>query len=356
MEAVNLPPPFHGLLRDFLEPIAPDPVTYGVIRSLSDENLRAQALAPVLSSDPAYVRYLLAQSFLAERMAEWAAENGEKNAPLGYSVLLERILGLLGKAPIRNLIACARQDRLAKLPAKPENPDDKVSVTPSKELPFALAAETLCQDKGWIHPERAFDAGLHYDWLAALLSARKGPPDEKTALASAFKEGLLLAKTAYCLGQALPDMRLGADLFSAGLLAPLGKVVMACLYPASANPSWAAFAKECDAAGNHQLDHYAFREHRKFPVTHPQLSALLVSFGAVSRGVDKAVAFYLWPEALRHSGADIFQLASALSVAARMARHGDKQIPLESFHERWLLANGITADALKQAAQSALQS
>ena len=344
MEATPLRAPFTKLLSDFLDPIAPDPVAFGVIRAASDEGVRAQELAPLINSDPGYRAYLFAQTFLSERMTRWEAESGA--LPNKNELMLERILGLLGKAPVRNLVACAHVERILGS-MDPLGADQKIVVTPAKLIPFALEAERICQDNGWMSHEAAFCAGLHFDWLAAAIKKRNGTADEKSAPAAAFKEGLATAKTAYELGQRLRQFELGKHLFAAGLLLPVGKPVMACLFPKSAGDrSWSSFVHQCERAGDHVFDYYQFVEARRFPATHAELGSLLVNFGAILRKLEKSIQFHIDPERLRRADPELYQLASLLSVSVRMTRSGDKKPVLDPFQERWLQANRIDSGAL----------
>lgn len=312
-----------ALLNDYLLPLAPDPVAYGAIQAAADERVRAQELAPLIDQDAGYRGFLFAQTFLAERMSEWQTDS--KDLPNRNQILLERILGLLGKVPVRNLIACAHVERILGA-TQPVDEEAKISVVPSKIIPFALEAERVCQDNGWVSPESAFCAGLHYDWLAAVIKKRNGTPDDKSALSASFKEGLATAKTAYALGQHISEFELGKHLYAAGLLLPLGKAVMACLFPKSGgDKSWASFVRRCEGTGDHVFEYFQITESRRFPVTHAELSSLLVNFGALHRGLEKALCFYADPERLRRADSALYQLASLLSVAVRIARPGGQK-------------------------------
>jgi hypothetical protein len=367
MEVTTLPGSLQKLLSGTLLPIAPDPVALGVFQATGHEDVRAEALGPIIGDDSGYQRYLFAQTFLAERMSEWLTEN--EGMPNRNQILLDRLLRLLGKIPVRNLVACAQLDRMlgdsAKGPGsgaaagKPPGPgkeEGKITVTPSRVIPYALAAETLAQDKGWVNPQGAFNAGLHYDWLAAVLKKRSAPPDEKTALDAAFKEGLAVGRMANELGQRVGKIQHGKSLFAAGLLLPIGKALMTSLFPASLDErSWAKFVKFCDQAGDRVFDYYLYSEHRRFPITHAELSSLVVNFGALHRSVEKAIYFYPYPERLKKVDADLYQLSSALSVAVRMARYKEQMPPFEAFQQRWMTSNGIDNAKLKAASAAALK-
>jgi hypothetical protein len=368
MEAATLPSPLQKLLKSTLQPVALDAVAQGVIGAIGHEATRAEDMAPLIGSDARYRNYLFAQTFLAERMSEWVTENeGQSNRD---QILLDRLLRLLGKTPVRNLIACASLERLVGDPdpkpsggASQEGPplgpgkdEGKITVMPSRVIPFALAAESACADRGWVHPETAFEAGLHYDWLAALIKKRKAPPDEKAALDAAFKEGLGIARMAYELGHRVGSVQHGKFIVAAGLLLPIGKPLMASLFPSSLGEgSWAKFAKSCE--GDACFDRLLFLEPALFPVTHRELGCLFVNFGGLLRAVEKAIQFYLEPYRLKGLEPHLYQLAALLSVAARMARatKSDQKLALEPFHDQWMKDNRIDASTLKAAMAAALR-
>lgn len=367
MEVTELPGPLQKLLSGTLLPLAPDPVALGVIQAAGQEDVRAEDLAPLLLGDSNYRNYLFAQTFLAERMSEWLTEN--EGMPNRDRILLNRLLRLLGKIPVRNLVVCAQLDAMLGDAAKkksggggvpapgPGKEEGKITVVPSAVMPYALAAETYCQDKGWVHPDHAFSAGLHYDWLAALLKKRSAPPDEKAALDAAFKEGIATGGMAYELGQRVGKVQHGKFLFATGLLLPIGKALMASVFPSSLGErAWAKFAKSVDLAGELAFDQLRYTEHRTFPITHPELSSLVVNFGALLRVAEKSIFFYHEPYQLKKLDPDLFQLASLLSVSARMVRSKDRIPPFERFHEIWLRANGLDEVKLKAAATAALRS
>jgi hypothetical protein len=335
MEA-TLRPPFDLLLRDILDPMIPDPVLLGVLRSVSDENCRARDLAPLVRQDLGYRQYLFAQTFLSERLKEWLSENEARaNRDL---LLLERILGLLGKAPVRNLIACARIERLLG-ESEALGVDEKIVVTPVTLLPFAVEAERICQDEGWLGPGEAFAAGFHYDCLAALAGKRGASPEDRAAVGAAFKEGLSLGRAAYELGHGVREIDQGDRLFAAGLLLPIGKAVMAALFPKSAGAgAWIEFLKSC-TAGEYSAELLLLRERRRFPVTHWEIGSLIASFGVVLQDLEKPIFFFSDPDRLKRTDPAHYPLCALLSVVVRRAGGGARR--LEGYQHRWLKDNGI---------------
>jgi hypothetical protein len=341
---LSLKAPFPKLLAEFLGPILPDRVAYGIIRAAGDENISVQDLGSLLNSDPGYRHYLFAQTFLSEKMTEWTSET--EKVSNRDEIVLGRILGLMGKISIRNLIACAATSRIAGEPVLREG-DEKISTTPSRTIPFALAAEKICGDQNWIFPEAAFLAGLHYDWLQAIIKKGNGPPDEKAALENAFKEGLKLGQNAYRLGLKMKEIKLAKYLFSSGLILPIGKVLMACLFPKSeGDQSWSKFVSDCDQAGDKKADFYHYLESKRFPVTHLEMSSLLMNFGELLRGIEKAIYFTREPERLLKVDVGLHQLASILSILTAFEQGGEKALSEPRF-EVWMKTNKITVETIK---------
>jgi hypothetical protein len=350
-----LPQVFSGILDQFLRPTAPDPVAAGVIVGAGDENLRAASFAPLINSDLRYRNYLFAQTFLSERMSDWLEENAQSADR--ERIALDRTLGLLGKAPVRNLMACAHVEKILGTLDLSEiiDPEKKVNPRPTELIPFALASEKICQDRSWIFSEAAFSAGIHYDWLSAAIKKKGGTPEEKTSIANAFADGALTAKMAYTLGERTREIKSGKYLFAAGLLLPIGKALMGCLFPKGAVPVWNEFVAESEKIPERKYDFYRYVEHRRFPVTHAELGGLFVNFGLVLREVEKAIYFYQDPEPLRQTLPELYQLSVMLSLANRMAGAKGGDFPLESFQLAWLKKNKITEDSLKSTAADALK-
>lgn len=356
MEADSLTTPFPRLLDEFLRPAAPDTVLLRVLAAAGDETVRASELRPLIDSDTGYRNYLFAQAFLSTRISDWFEENA--NSAERDRIALERTLGLLGKAPIRNILACARIERILGTSTDRDLHDDpelKISTQPSTLIPYALEAEKTCQDRLWLSPETAFSAGIHYDWIAAAIKKRAGSAEEKSAVANAFTEGILTAKMAYALGERTKEIKTGKYLFATGLLLPIGKALMICLYPkGKAAASWAEFLADADRAADRRFDYLRFLEPKKFPATHAELSSLFVNFGGVLSSLEKSLCFYQDPEVLNKVNPDDYDLAVLLSLATRMAATKSGGFKIEPFQDRWMKANQITAGALQAAAADAL--
>jgi hypothetical protein len=154
----------------------------------------------------------------------------------------------------------------------------------------------------------------------------------------------------------MEEIELGADLFAAGLLLPIGKALMACFYPKSTgDKSWPDLSKYCEKAGERAVDLMQLLEPKWFGATHAEMGALFVNFGALLDRLEKPIFFYTDPERLERTDHDLFQLSSVLSIASRLARTSDKKLRLESFHSAWLDENDLTADALKSVLAAALK-
>jgi hypothetical protein len=347
----QLKPIYKQVLKNYLIPLAPDPAIQQTLLLAGDETVRPQDLAPVIQGSANLLEFIYAQSFLAKRLAEWKEDTAGLVDQNG--VILSRTLALLGKAPMRNLIACANQKRLAREGSEKsgtsEKKEEKPLVVP-QEIPYALGAERACEEAHVPYPAAAFLAGLHYDWLAAVIKKRKGSSDEKGVLESSFKAGLLTAKAGFNLGSQLSDIELGKYLYASGLLVHLGKVLMNLLFPkASEANSWANFVTEAEDSIHHRYDRYAFLEKKRFGITHAELSSLLVNFGGLLRPTEKALCFYQDPWVLDGQDHASFSLAVALSVAVRHGSTKGVNTPLEDWQERWIESHRAKSQSDKKA-------
>ncbi len=159
---------------------------------------------------------------------------------------------------------------------------------------------------------------------------------------------------AYALGEKAKEIKTGKYLFAAGLLLPIGKVLMTCLFPKTGTGNtWPDFLAEVDRAGDRRFDYLRFLEPKKFPTTHAELSSLFVNFGGILRVIEKALYFYQDPEPLKKASPDLYNLATLLSLATRMASTQGGNFKFEPFQNRWMSYNRLTPEQVQAAAAAA---
>jgi hypothetical protein len=337
-----------NLVRNYLRPSEAGETMRAVLAAHADERFGAFDLAAVLRGNPAYTQFILTLGFLSQRVTAWREEDPHRQDP--DRVLTERVAGLLGKSAMRNLVCSIALSRAidTNLPRKG---GEMPQVQPSQLLPMALKAEEDCQDRNWMNAELAFQAGLHFDWLAALLAARRGPKDARTALDEAFAQGTATARIGYTIGLKLKQVKLGSTVYAACLLAPLGKALMAVLYPKGQDPAWVSLQAECDKLNAWGDLAREVRELTRFGgATFPELTALCVSAMGILSDIEPALRFWREPERIARADPDQHQLAMILHVAHSLARAGkavtSAPLSIEEFERRWLERAGVKEDAL----------
>jgi hypothetical protein len=312
------------LLDQYLLSAAPDPILSRIIAAHGDRSLGAQELAQVVQESPELTRAFLEQKSLARRIAEWSEEQPGR-ADL-QDFLVKRVAGLLGKTAVRDQVA-----RLL-LP--------QPGIGKPAEITYARKAEAEVESRSWAFAEIAFQAGLHYDWLASQLSIRRAPRDAVRVLDESFLEGLATARFAHAISLRLRSLELGRFAFAAAALLPLGRALMATVFP------WSRLRDEAGRSGAPWSAAYLdLLEGRRFETSTPELSGLfIVSFGLL-REVEPAVRFGLEPWLLEGLNPAQKELAWVLSLSSRLARGG---LPARE-QRRWMELRGLDSTKISGA-------
>lgn len=311
-------------------------------------------MAQVLAQNPAHAHFLLSLGLVASRIAEW--DSSENNLPNRRELYVERLVALLGKTPVRNLVGCMRIARLTtgRLPTKSGMTP---TLSPREQLKYALMAEDDCEAREVPAANLAFAAGLHYDWICALATAAKAPPEVVGVVAESFAEAQQLARLAFRLGRRLKVFKHGDQAYAAALLVPLGNSLMAATYPKSIGAgSWA----QCltDAAGARApwaLEHF---EARRFKTSRGELAGMLMNaLGFVDSEVREAVSAVHHPRDLDIGFSARVELATVLGVSVSLARWaaagGAGEPSLSPFLQTWLTRNGLEREDLHAIAAEA---
>jgi len=353
---------FRKVLEVFCIPPAKQGVSSGSLRTIlgaiQDETVRVHDLQPLIEANPVYRDSLLKLDLLSKRITEWNAEVPEHG--LDESILLNRSLGLLGKQATRNAIFSIGIQRSAGTPfpkkgPKQNGPKDSLKINPREQLLYALTSEEYCQENHFVSSDHAFMAGLHYDWIAARAIQQKLPPEIKTSLAEAHKEGLLIARCAYQVAGKLKTVPHGKSIFAAGLLIPIGKVLMGFTYPRSHTTPYAVWIADFKKTqgGALEWDYFEYQERRRFVLSHLELSAVLTSFFGHLAPIELAIAYAREPYALKLTKPDLYTVSMILSLGRAIAALvGGLKTPRERVvtpsHLQWLTENRIPHEALQE--------
>ncbi len=287
-----------------------------IIQIHNNQEKRVRAMVPVFAKNPTFEHMLYKFNLLAERIETWAVE--EEHNPERNRVILERTVGLLGKSATRNLAACIRLLRVQNGLPKKEN--DKFMLGPQDQLKYAIAAEELCQAGDMAFSEYAYEAGLHYDWLRAVLVYKKASKDTQGYLEKLWPEAIKTAKIAYALSTQMKSFELNHYVFGSALLMHLGKVLLSALYPKEmGEKSYAAFLTEVDKMKDKKYFAYHLLEKRRFAITHAELSSLYVVNMGLFGPAEKGICYYQNPNYIEAIDKKSFVLATVLSVAESLA-------------------------------------
>jgi hypothetical protein len=312
------------LLTRYFLPATPGKTLQNVLDSINDPQSRVQNLKIHFERNPFYLLYLLQTDALQERLRSWEEE--EQANPRKNSVILERTLNLMGSQAIRNTVAAIRVNRIAEQ-GLPRKKSDKLILSSPDLLKRAIAAEDFCENERLGFGRDAFCAGLHYDLLSAQFNAKKASAEAKTELEAAWTQGWSTARAMHLLVSATKNFTHSRYAFGAGFLIHLGKPLMAITYPKErGDKSWGAFKKECEKYRSKSALAFSLFEKNTFPVTHAELSSLMVSSFALFRPVEKAIFYYRQPQFLKPVDSDLYKMAAYLYIADLLT---DKSAPLE---------------------------
>ncbi|MEK7689772.1 MAG: hypothetical protein AAB425_02000 [Bdellovibrionota bacterium] len=294
--------------------------TFDLVRN---QEKKARDLMEVFQTNPALGDFVLKLDFLKDRVSQWTAEEGPE-APVDTQVFLARILGLLGKPASRNLIVNLSLLRRLK-GALPRGEKDRILLLPSEQLKYAIASEAYCEDRGLAHPERAFEAGYHYDWILTLLAEEKGgikkiPPDLLVYVQAMFNRSLLNARCAYGLAGLTKDFYYEREVFAATHLLGCGRMLMYIAFPKELDSrSWLAFVNECEKLKPRAARFFQLRETERFGFSHSLPAALLSSITGRFPGAEVAIANWKNPFFLKSVDADQYRLATIVGAGVSLA-------------------------------------
>jgi len=340
------------LTKSYFLPSTPGSTLTRVFGLFSGTDFNTQELLDILDANPACGHSILKQKLLAQKIKQWIEEDPER--PDQIKFLTKRVVGLLGRAAVRNLVVSFRLSRMTgdEMPRKKE---ESLPLQPQSQIPFAIKTENYCQDTKLAFTEMGFVGGLHYDWLTALLEHRKASDDSKVALKEAYAEGFLTAQYAYKICQQIKGVRLDRSVFAAALVLPLGKVLMSVVFPKSGGPqAWSGVMSECAKYGKRKQDAEDYFERKTFQVTYPELTALYVQAFEVLGAAGPSIRYALEPWLLLGGDRDQYQLAMILSISTTLVRaEGRKpgELPLREFQKKWMKQSGVKEGVLSKALQ-----
>lgn len=352
--------PFARAIHDYLVPYRPGSMGHGglgktvkdLLLAFSDEGVKAQDLYPIITRNRAYAHFIMSLPMLSARMSDW---RDEKIPGRDFErVIITRILGLLGKSAVRNTVVAIRLNRIADF-GLPKKKNEMVKIATAQQLRFSIFVEEFCVDQHYIHPDQAYLAGVHYDWLGMILNRRGASREVKNYFDDVFREGLRTAIFAYTLGTRLKKTPKEKELFASGLLLPIGKMLMALMYPREHGSTWIGFLNEVDLHGEAKVDALIMKQLSKYPLTSFEMSGLFVDHLQLFKNVEQAIRLAHSPYLIQSADPELSDLAILLGIANRLVqlelseKPADKRRPdetvaflLDAAQVEWLKKNKIS--------------
>ncbi len=311
-------PKLSALLQDYLVDFSPGDTVGSFLKASADPECLAPALEEMVKSNQLYRHYLHRIDILQGKIGIWNEEDPKDHSKADKAV---RILRFLGRAAVRNALVCIRLNRTVE-GVLPRKENDKFLISPGKTIKYALLAQEYCESNGLAHAEIAYQAGLHYDWLATLMERKgKAAKAEKPYLEEIWATSLGYARIAYELGAIPKNFSLGKYAFSGALLAQLGKVMMALSFPQGESLTpWKDFAKKCAKAKEHEDLALLIGEKSQYPFNHAEMSSFCIQFFGVLKEIEKAIWAYREPFLIKQKESDLFVLAVVIHSAIALAQ------------------------------------
>lgn len=317
--------PFVRTIHDYLVPHRPGSYGHGglgktvknLLLACSNESMKAQDLYSIITGNRAYAHFIMSMPMLSARMTDWREE---KMPSRDFErVIITRILGLLGKSAVRNTVVSIRLNRIADF-GLPKKKNEMVKIATTQQLKFSLFAEEFCVDQHYIHPDQAFLAGVHYDWLGMIMNRRGASREVKNYLDDVFREGLRTAIFAYTLGTRLKKTPKEKELFASGLLLPIGKMLMALMFPREHPSTWIGFLNDVDLHADAKVDALINNQLPRYPVTSFEMSGVFIDHLQLFRHVEPAIRLAHSPYLVESSDPELSDLAVLLGIANRVVQ------------------------------------
>jgi hypothetical protein len=272
--------------------------------------------------------------------------------------MLERSVQLLNRNVTRNVVAAIQLNRLRNA-GLPRTKTDKLVLSPAEQLRYAILAEDNCLESELPGSDSAFLAGYHYDVLLAIYTTQKAPKDLTTTLEKSWAEGFKAARLAATLASHVNSFHHHSYIYGATLVAPIGKVLMAELFPKELGAnSWSQFTTQCEKFGDRSQLALWVGEFRRFGFSYAELSGLFISFLGLFSSIESAVYFHSNPQNLMKEDQDLYRLSGLISVSlalVSLAAKEDRVAHLNAIHLRCLKNLGVPLKDIDALVKKALE-
>lgn len=359
-------PEFFGkILENYLYPLEIGPTVGDFVTKTFNPEVPLKDLASLLDENQAFSHFLQRFLEINRKSGTWNDDSDQKNDDP-----TRRALGIPGRVLSRNFVATIGLMRALKsgLPRRTNVPLD---VEPGEMISHALSLEEHCGDNLLSNVDKAFFAGLVYDWLIGLTLVKKGGlRGDSEYFDVLWDEAMFAAHIAYRLGRLLRKLELDEYVFSGTLLINTGKYLMSVIYPEpKGDDSWIEFTEFCSKITTNRFEMSRLFESKRFPITHNELSSLCANFSPFFKRIEKAIYFYQDPYYLEKQDYALFDLSSLMSIGAALARNlgvvdddgyhfvvpGGKVFNqnLNPFHRKWLENKSISERTVIKAIKEA---
>lgn len=345
-----------NVIKNTLKHCVPGATFREIMRLAEDPESTIESFIQVVQTNQVYSTFFQSLDILSSRIVNWEEE--EEDNPARDGLILKKSVQLLNRNVTRNVMAALQINRIRGA-GLPRTRHEHLFLAPKEQLNFSVLAEDDCLERELPGSDAAFLAGFHYDVLLALYTTQKAPLEVTMALVKSWTEGLRAARLAAALAAKVPSFHHHHYIYGATLISPIGKVLMAELFPKELlTESWAAFIHQCEKSENKSQLALWVGEFRRFGLSYSELSGLVISFLGFFAPIESAVYFHNNPQNLIEKDRDLYRLAALISVSLALASfkvEEDFADNLNSIHLRCLSDLGIPLKTIPTIVEKALR-
>ncbi|MEO7164225.1 MAG: hypothetical protein ABI041_14990 [Bdellovibrionia bacterium] len=330
------------VIKSTLKHCVPGATFREIMRLAEDHESTIESFIQVVQTNPVYSTFFQSLDILSSKIVNWEEE--EEDNPARDGLILKKSVQLLNRNVTRNVMAALQINRIRGA-GLPRTRYEHLFLSPKEQLNFSSLAEEDCLERELPGSDSAFLAGYHYDVLLALYTTQKAPLEVTMALVKSWTEGLRAARLAAALAANVPSFHHHHYIYGATLVSPIGKVLMAELFPKELlTASWSHFVHQCEKSESKSHLALWVGEFHRFGVSYAELSGLFISFLGFFAPIESAVCFHNNPQNLMEQDSEQYRLAALISVSIVLASfkvEDDFKNHLSSIHLRCLSDLGI---------------
>jgi hypothetical protein len=305
--------------------------------------IRVQEYLAFFEHHPVFLDQILRLDSLKNRITQWNEE--EAKNPERKKVILERIINLLGKTPLRNLCAAvsiSRATRSLLVKSKKDRPQFKASDL----IKFAVKAEAFAESKSLPNHQEIFEAALVIDWLLQLIRHHKLSKEAEKYLEAQFNQSIKAGWIAHLLVSLQKKSKWDRLAFPSMFFILAGRGIQFWLFPRELDQnSYMEFSKKIEKDYAHDFRMMDECERSRFVHASTDWAALLAT--CFPRFAEVVPSLFYLSRATLLENTDQKELALILNLAWKISLQPGDRLILSEAEQKTLKTLKISADELE---------